>query len=1353
MSLSYINEKSQIPKKLWRYGPLFIFLILVSVAFSQNNYSISKQITSINGLPSDYVYDIEFDQEGYAWIASSEGLIKYNGKTFKTYYPNDSIVDAGVQKLVIDKHLIWFTGSMGQLYCFNKETKEMEFFSLNSEFINSQRKVAFTFIYLDSEKRLWLGQKDLGILIFDTKTKEQKLFNKETCSWLPSNCVFDICEDDSDLFWLATRSGVVSTSSLWNYSFRESHIPVQVSSKLSYCAKSIIIDLAGYVWFGTRDHGLFRYNPVNEEVLLYPVFSGKDLVNNSNVDNLYLDKKNHLWFSSINDVYRINIDEDFVNESKRLPLINTYSNWHQINDFTHSRSGNIWIATKGGGISILINREERFYNSDFQTDKKDLFEFSIKDIIIGTDNKIWLLTDDQGIMVFNSNGKYLADLSLQINEKFNKEQKRHLFLSEQASDIFIGDLQKILRINPEKSLEISEWKLPKIIKDQIQNLNGIFFSHNNGLWIYNNNGAYLIENGILTDTINSKSPISAVLEDYRRNIWFGTENNGLIIYSNASKKKKRMEYYPKSKHQLGGNEISCLLEDNTGVMWVGTLDGGLCYFDRNSNQFKKLKTNKQENLISIYSMIEQHSESIWITSTKGISKLDIDSKKMKLYTHEQGLPLVMFNTNSVAKNSLGALFFGTQNGVISFYPHKINLSKQFPELNFTDVKVFNHSVFENDSIYPFISSNDSMVVLEAQQNFVGFGFVALDLDYPEQIKYKYRLTGVDEDWIVNRNVNYVSYSNLSAGDYLFEVTSTNKDGIWNPKPIHFHIKIITEFYKRLWFWIIIGVLLSVIVIVLIYFRLYLVNQNSKILAHKVEVKTLQLKESNLRLQKEVEERKNAEEHADKANHTKSEFLANMSHEIRTPMNSIIGFTDLLSSLVKEEKQKYYLDSIRSSGRSLLVLINDILDLSKIEAGKFDIEYRTVNIQNLVEDIKQVFTLKCDEKDLLFETYIDPKIPRALELSDTRLRQIFVNIVGNAIKFTDKGSISISVYLIAAPVTTNNVNLKIEIIDTGVGIPKEQQNKIFSAFQQQDGQEFNKYGGTGLGLTISKRLMELMGGKIALKSETGVGSTFTLYLNDVPLSTENPEVFEDEENYILNDLDLEGVSVLVVDDSLANRNLIKEYLVETNATIYEAGNGQEAFESAKENHPDIIFLDIRMPVMTGPETAKALRDYFPTAEIPLVAFTASVSFASANNFKAAGFDDVLLKPVQMNEMADVISKYVTVKSDTKVAAIQTVEEDSYASYENIRIIDLKAALEELQLLKGKWEFTKSNRFINTVLDFSSEVVEIGESYGINSITKYGNKLSLHAESFDTEKMEKTLNEFVYMVEELNSYLND
>jgi CheY-like chemotaxis protein/nitrogen-specific signal transduction histidine kinase len=523
------------------------------------------------------------------------------------------------------------------------------------------------------------------------------------------------------------------------------------------------------------------------------------------------------------------------------------------------------------------------------------------------------------------------------------------------------------------------------------------------------------------------------------------------------------------------------------------------------------------------------------------------------------------------------------------------------------------------------------------------------------------------------------------------------------------------------------------------------------LSDMVYNKTKEIEESNLKLQVEVEERKKAEEAAEKANKTKSEFLANMSHEIRTPMNSIIGFADLLSSLVKNEKQQYYLESIQSSGRSLLILINDILDLSKIEAGKFEIEYQAVNLRNLVKDIQQVFTLKCDEKDLLLHVELDEQIPEALILSDARLRQILVNLVGNAIKFTDRGSVSIIVKQIAAPINNSKINLQIEISDTGIGIPEEQQSKIFSAFMQREGQDINKYGGTGLGLTISKQLVELMGGKIKLRSRVGLGTTFTIYLNDIKIA-ETIEVEEKSNIESFSNIDLTGVSILVVDDSKANRSLILEFLQPSNATVYEAGNGQEAYEKAKELLPDIVFLDIRMPVMNGIETAKALKEYFSTSKIPLVAFTASISFSATHKYKDAGFDDVLLKPVQISDLYNVLFQFVKLEKVQVAAVIHSSLENSENGYQNIKIADLHEALKELKQVKPLWLKAKTNKFVNQIMEFAQQVHRIGTQYSVQPIISYSENLTIYAESFDTEKMEKALESYANLLEELNNYLN-
>lgn len=1341
---------------LLRYIIFLLSFYIILPIIAQNNHSIYKQISSVNGLPTDYIYDIEFDMDGLAWLATEEGLFKYDGVNYKKILPPsiDPDVDfVAIPHLTINQNEIWFVDAYGQLHCFDKTRIEIISIPIHADFLSAKRRTSFKFVYMDSKSRIWMSQRGKGVLIVDTKTKEQRLFDTSNCSFLISNCINGISEDDNGNFWLATARGVISMPDLWNANDLISVDVEHQIEELSYFTNSIQIGISGYVWFGTRENGLFRYNPNSKQIKAINSENRSQYKFDKNIDHLFIDSKNQLWFSCINEVYQMDLNAEDQCEKLNMINNNIHSNWLTINDFSESNSGNIWMATDGGGISIITNREERFSNPDFHVNRNEGYHHSIHTLYIDEQNRVWTISEEKGLVVYDKKGLVLDEINQQINKKFTDKNSVAQFISHKEHYIFIGNETAVFKIDLLNNNSLSPWRIPPDASQIVEGMNNIHFLQNNNYWISAKNGAFYFEHDILADSVLTKSAVSVFKEDYRNNIWIGTRSHGLVIYSPESKLKTRIEFHPESEYQLVGNEISCLLEDNTGVMWVGTTDGGLCSFDRNRNQFEKVKNANNESLRNVFSLIEYHSKFIWVASSHGLTRINLDTKEKKLFKHEQGLPIVMFNNNAVAQNKDKAIFYGIHNGILSFCPDRIKLSESFPKMIFTDIKIFNTSILDTDNVNPQILRSDSIVKLEADQNFIGFAFVALDLDFPEQIKYKYRLSGVDQDWIISRNVNYVSYSNLSAGDYVFEVTSTNKDGVWNQETIRFYIQITTEFYKRIWFWVLIGLILLFIIIGIIYFRIYLANNNTRILAQRVNIKTQQLKEFNLKLQKEVDERKIAEEIADKANHTKSEFLANMSHEIRTPMNSIIGFADLLSSIVKEEKQRGYLDSIKSSGRSLLILINDILDLSKIEAGKFAIDYKPVNIQNLVEDIRQVFTLKCDEKDLDFITYVAPDVPRALELSDTRLRQIFVNIVGNAIKFTDRGSISINVHLNEKEGDTESVNLKIDIKDTGIGIPQEQQDEIFTAFQQKEGQEFNKYGGTGLGLTISKRLMELMGGEICISSKVGKGATFTLYLYDVPLSIENPETFDVEEPHFLNDFDLSDISILVVDDSKANRVLIKEFLLETNVNLLEAGNGQEALEIAKEKLPNIIFLDIRMPVMTGPETAKALREFAPTSKIPLIAFTASISFANVSNYKSAGFDDVLLKPVQMGELADAISKYVPQAITKKKIINQDPTNEPYANYENIKITNLQAAIDELNGLNEKWETAKHNKFINSILDFSSQVKEVGEKYQINAIILYSKKLNMHTESFDTEKMEKTLFEYGDLKDELSKYLND
>ncbi len=434
----------------------------------------------------------------------------------------------------------------------------------------------------------------------------------------------------------------------------------------------------------------------------------------------------------------------------------------------------------------------------------------------------------------------------------------------------------------------------------------------------------------------------------------------------------------------------------------------------------------------------------------------------------------------------------------------------------------------------------------------------------------------------------------------------------------------------------------------------------------------------------------------------------------------------------------------------MLLINDILDLSKIDSGNFNIEYQPVNLFELLNEIHQIFILKCDEKDLELKVYIDPKIPEYLILSDARLRQVLINIVGNAVKFTDHGSVNIQAVQIDSDADSLKKNIRIDVIDTGIGIAKDQQMKIFDVFQQQEGQEFSKYGGTGLGLNISKKLMELMGGEIQVASKENEGTSFSIFLNEVPVYTE--QINDKKERISLLQMDLSEYTLLIVDDSSANRHLIMEYLAPSGAKIIEAGNGQQAYEKAQELLPSIIFLDIRMPVMNGFETAEALKKYPPTSDIPLVAFTANVSFESEDKFQEVGFEHILLKPIEFEKLGDIIQDLLKIDSVTEMQKVTEVVVENIG-FENIQIVDLRKAQEELSSLMKEWDNVKGNKFVNVILEFSSKIIGIGEQYSVNTIITFGKQLQANAYSFDTERIERDLNLFPSLINELNSYLDD
>ncbi len=499
------------------------------------------------------------------------------------------------------------------------------------------------------------------------------------------------------------------------------------------------------------------------------------------------------------------------------------------------------------------------------------------------------------------------------------------------------------------------------------------------------------------------------------------------------------------------------------------------------------------------------------------------------------------------------------------------------------------------------------------------------------------------------------------------------------------------------------------------------------------------------------------EEASQANRSKTEFLANMSHEIRTPMNAILGFSELIESEITEPRLVEYLRAIRSSGKTLLALINDLLDLSKIEAGKMSLQCEPTALADLLQDMLNIFQVRCDEKGIALTAEIDPQLPPQLILDESRLRQIIFNLLGNAVKFTHQGKVELRVSCKPTNEGQHCVDLKIEVADTGIGIEKEDQASIFEPFEQSRGQRQKVYGGTGLGLSITSRLVKMMSGSLSLSSAVGQGSSFVVDLRGVS-TVEMTQVSSGQTAD--GPARLNGFAsgdVLVVDDNPLNRRMLGVSLQAMGVSVREASSGEECLKKLEEKRPDLILLDILMPGLSGGETAERIHRMEKFADLPIVACTA-LDLSRARSVSAtARFDDILVKPISQGALRSVLGRFLTEKSDADPSSEEQSEtsESEFVIPESAAVpAGTPAQLRELaEILDaeflGDWTQLRRRQQIDPILTAANRMKSLGEAYGVPHLTRYADGLRHWAGLFDMEKLKELMDLFPLILERLRS----
>lgn len=527
--------------------------------------------------------------------------------------------------------------------------------------------------------------------------------------------------------------------------------------------------------------------------------------------------------------------------------------------------------------------------------------------------------------------------------------------------------------------------------------------------------------------------------------------------------------------------------------------------------------------------------------------------------------------------------------------------------------------------------------------------------------------------------------------------------------------------------------ISIFIVISLGFLLWLILTKIAIkpMNDEIEMQTLELKKLNVSLEIAKNNAQNAAKIAEDANKAKSEFLANMSHEIRTPMNAVLGFAELLFNHPLNEKQTEYVKGIQLAGKNLLNIINDILDLSKIESGNMSISMDSVNIYELVDELQALFAIKAKEKNIDFILEVDSNIPKGLLLDELKIKQIMFNLLGNAIKFTSNGYVKLKCYLTNSPTDESIVELNIVVKDTGIGIPQNQQDIIFEPFRQQNGQNTRQYGGTGLGLSITHKIVQLLSGKISLNSVQDKGSSFSIVIPSVSVAALKIEKGKNSNKQYK--YSIKKSTVLLVEDVVTNREIVKGYLEDQSITILEAQNGQEGVDLAISLHPDLILMDIQMPIMDG-YTAIDILKYNPTTKnIPIVALTASTMTSDEAKIRSI-CDGYLRKPVSRDELIDEIilhlpyTKKKLEQSETELSNIKEKIDDeelkvSESFRENI-----------LESFKAEYFEIKELMTNSDIENFCEKLLVIAKEYNENGLViNLKNIISL-ASSFKLEEME-------------------
>lgn len=1035
-------------------------------ALEQTAHYRMVRLDGSDGLPSSSVSGIVQDAYGFLWFGTQGGLSRYDGYEFTHYtkepFNSESLPHDLVQTIYSDDgYSIWagtYNGmakidlKSGRLKRYLPASGDEE--GLNGAVVTSitrdaggllwagtlnglnrlDDEEAGTFtsyldgitvrsVFLSSAGTLWVGTYD-GLYRYDPLKDGFDHYPSEPGreGALQSPYVMALAEDRDGIIWLGTwGSGGLSSLDPASGLFISYRLPAQESYVVN-CGEE------GRVWVGSWGGGLIAFHPGDGSVRRYRHEDGEaGGLGTDIVYSLFHDRAGVFW-----------VGTNGGGVTRMIPIESEFPFWGhndddpdalppgKITDIYEDRSGTLWVAVYNGGLYRYLPGEERWqgYRHDpdnFSTISNDI----VNEMYESSDGTFWVCTNgglntmDRGTGAFTL---FLPDLD---------------GLGEPGEDI----VYDFLEAGPGEYW-IATYRGGIVHWDSVSG-DMRFYRHDN------EDPASLSDNMVYT-----------LLLDEEGTLWAGT-NRGLNRYRPESDDFVSYTYREGDRGSISADTIRTLLVDGRNRMWVGTVGGGLNLMDRDTERFRFWSRRDGFPDNTIVSLLEDGKGTLWVGTARGLGTFDTDRMSFKLLDATDGVVGEEFNVGAF-RNDRGELYFGSLSGVIKILPSTFRDNEHIPPVRLTSFRIFDQE-YDSEKTLAGVEA----VELSHRQNFISFEFAALDYTDPAKNEYMYRLVGFDRDWIYSGNRRYASYTNLPGGEYTFQVRGSNNDGVWNEEGRNLVIKVIPPVWKRPAAY----VLYLFIAAAAVAFSVFLLFRRERRL---LAVEELRLERERMRLEKDA---------AEQAARTKSSIIAKLSHEFRTPLNAIIGYSGLIARKTDNAELIEYAGLIGGSGRQLNEFVSGILDLSKSEAGKEILVPSVVDVRRLAGDALRIVEPAAGEKGLDLFSSIDPAVPAYAGFDAGKFRQVLYNLMGNAVKFTFEGSVTLSVWIDAEMLVWS-------VADTGIGIPEDQRERIFEAFEQQADQD-QLFGGTGLGLTISRNSVRAMGGTLTVDEREGGGSVFTV----------------------------------------------------------------------------------------------------------------------------------------------------------------------------------------------------------------------------------------------------------------------